>query len=90
MRSYPALRVHHRACADSPERERPREGPFWHYPQRVPIKGTRWQSALILHSATSSGYRSNVLTENNGGNANPQVSGGTNLGHNLCGFALCP
>lgn len=41
-----------------------------------------------------SGYRSNVFTENNGGNANPQVaeqSDAENLGANYCGTdALCP
>jgi hypothetical protein len=41
-----------------------------------------------------SGYRSNVFTENNGGNANPQVaeqSDAEDLGANYCGTdALCP
>lgn len=36
------------------------------------------------------GYRENVLTFNNGGDANPQVSGGTDLGANLCGSHVCP
>jgi hypothetical protein len=36
----------------------------------------------------SAGYRSNVFTVNNGTGLN--VSGGTNLGANLCGNALCP
>jgi len=39
----------------------------------------------------NSGYRSNVLTSNNGGDANPQVSGGLQLGSNVCGTDLvCP
>jgi hypothetical protein len=37
------------------------------------------------------GYRGNVLTNNNGGNANPQASSGINLGQNVCGTdAICP
>jgi hypothetical protein len=37
------------------------------------------------------GYRSNVFTGNNGGNANAQVSGGLELGPNVCGLDLvCP
>jgi len=40
---------------------------------------------------TDGGYSNNVVTENNGGNANPQVSGGTELGTNLCGTnTTCP
>ena len=39
---------------------------------------------------SNSGYRSNALTANNGGDANPQVIGGINLGENVCGFAVCP
>jgi len=35
------------------------------------------------------GYHGNVLAGNNGGDANPQVQGGTNLGGNLCGTAAC-
>jgi len=38
-----------------------------------------------------SGYRSNVLTGNNGSDANAQVSGGFPLGPNVCGTDLtCP
>jgi hypothetical protein len=40
--------------------------------------------------ASNTGLRSNVATANNGGDLNPQVSGGLNLGDNLCGTALCP
>jgi len=37
------------------------------------------------------GYRSNVFTGNNGGDANVQVSGGLQLGSNVCGLDLvCP
>lgn len=35
-------------------------------------------------------YRGNALRGNNGGSANPQVSGGLSLGNNLCGNAACP
>jgi hypothetical protein len=38
----------------------------------------------------SSGYAHNVATGNNGGNANPQVSGGIQMGGNICGDAVCP
>ncbi len=60
-------------------------------------------SSLILNSVATgnqshglllgagSGYRSNVANDNNGGNANPQVSGGIELGPNICAFdATCP
>ncbi len=41
--------------------------------------------------ALSTGYRNNVFGNNNGGDANPQVSSGTDLGGNLCGItAGCP
>jgi len=37
------------------------------------------------------GYRSNAFTMNNGGDANPQVSGGFQLGTNVCGTdTTCP
>jgi hypothetical protein len=37
------------------------------------------------------GYRSNTLTDNNGGNGNPQVSPGIELGANICGNnTVCP
>ena len=38
------------------------------------------------------GYRSNTLVNNNGGNINPQVAGGGfELGTNVCGFnTVCP
>lgn len=39
----------------------------------------------------ASGYVNNVINENNGGNANPQVTGGIELGKNICGLnAVCP
>jgi hypothetical protein len=41
-----------------------------------------------ITSFTTTGYLGNVLSGNNGGG--PQVSGAINLGHNLCGTALCP
>lgn len=44
---------------------------------------------LALGSAV--GYRSNVMRLNNGGNANPQVSGGLELDSNVCGLSTtCP
>jgi len=44
-----------------------------------------------LHMSFRSGYRSNTLTDNNGGNVNPQVVNGIQLGTNLCGNnTVCP
>lgn len=44
---------------------------------------------LLLDAET--GYRGNTVGNNNGGNANPQLSGGFDLGGNLCGGdATCP
>ena len=36
------------------------------------------------------GYAQNVVTQNNGGNTQVQVSGGIQMGPNVCGNALCP
>jgi hypothetical protein len=44
-----------------------------------------------LQGDLSSGYAANQFDNNNGGNANPQVSGGTEIGTNICGGdAICP
>jgi hypothetical protein len=44
---------------------------------------------LQLHA--TAGYGSNLLGNNNGGNANAQVSGGIQLGTNVCGTdTVCP
>jgi hypothetical protein len=47
-------------------------------------------SVLGLRLESTAGYVHNVLTGNNGGNANPQASGGIQMGANVCGTALCP
>ena len=39
---------------------------------------------------TNSRYTDNVIDNNNGGNGNPQISGGTAAGVNTCGSAPCP
>jgi hypothetical protein len=39
---------------------------------------------------SSSAYGSNLFRSNNGGDANPQVGSGFQLGTNLCGFVACP
>jgi hypothetical protein len=45
---------------------------------------------LWLDGGTS-GYVNNVIHDNHGGNANPQVTGGIELGKNICGLdAVCP
>jgi hypothetical protein len=43
-----------------------------------------------LFLVSGDGYVHNVLSGNNGGGANPQVSGGVQIGQNLCGAAVCP
>jgi len=44
-----------------------------------------------LQAPAGTGYGSNVINDNNGGNANPQVSGGIEIGPNVCGGdTTCP
>ena len=44
-----------------------------------------------IYGYGTAGYGDNNLYVNNGGNANPQVSGADEIGHNLCGGdATCP
>ena len=46
-----------------------------------------------LQISIESGYSGNILQDNNGGNASPQIFpgvGSRNLGQNMCGTALCP
>ena len=44
----------------------------------------------ILFDATSA-YKDNYFDGNNGGNENPQVSGGIEIGTNICGGdTTCP
>ena len=51
----------------------------------------RSNTDIGLALSSPSGYRSNVLTENNGGNANPQTGGGIEIGTNVCGLnTTCP
>jgi len=46
---------------------------------------------LLLAGAVPPGYWGNIVNFNNGGNANPQVSGGTQIGTNICGGdTVCP
>ena len=46
---------------------------------------------LANGSSNPSGYSNNVFVGNNGGNANPQVSGGVEMGTNMCGGnTTCP
>jgi hypothetical protein len=40
--------------------------------------------------SSNTGLRSNVATANNGGDLNPQMLGGVNLGENVCGTVVCP
>lgn len=47
--------------------------------------------AFGLNLGSTAGYGGNVLTFNNGGNLSPQVSGGLELGDNVCGTnTTCP
>ncbi len=54
----------------------------------------RSNADLGLALSSPSGFRSNVATENNGGNANPQIDGGIGaieIGTNVCGLnTTCP
>jgi len=51
----------------------------------------RRNTGLGLVMRATTGFRSNVVTENNGGNANPQTASGIELGPNVCGTDLvCP
>jgi hypothetical protein len=43
-----------------------------------------------LFITTTTRYVDNVLHDNNGGNANPQIIGGTQAGVNTCGTTACP
>ena len=43
-----------------------------------------------LFMVTSDGYVHNVLNANNGGSPNPQVTGGIQMGPNVCSGAICP
>lgn len=51
----------------------------------------RGNAGFGLSLVGAGGYHSNVLTGNNGGDANPQSSGGFQLGPNVCGTDMvCP
>lgn len=54
---------------------------------------SRGNTGVGLQITIESGYGGNILQENNGGNASPQIQAGPgsrNLGQNVCGLALCP
>jgi len=45
----------------------------------------------LLDTSGSTGYSNNQFENNNGGNENPQVSGGIEMGINICGGdTTCP
>lgn len=50
--------------------------------------GTNLGLGLMLSANTR--YADNIIDNNNGGNANPQISGGSSAGTNTCGSAPCP
>jgi len=50
--------------------------------------GTNLSYGLVL--TANSRYTDNIIDNNNGGNANPQVLSGTSAGVNTCGSAPCP
>lgn len=57
----------------------------------VTANTVRGSAEFGLLLETNSGYRSNVLSDNNGGDEAAQVSGGIDLGGNLCGAdGSCP
>jgi hypothetical protein len=58
---------------------------------RVVNSVSRGNTSFGLVLSGGSGYGSNVISGNNGGNINPQVSGGFQLGTNICGAGTtCP
>lgn len=46
--------------------------------------------AVLNYSGSTAGYKGNQFYDNNGGNENPQRTGGVSLGPNVCGGVLCP
>lgn len=53
--------------------------------------GIGLELGAVFDSGTETvGYVHNVVRRNNGGDANPQVTGGVQMGGNICGEALCP
>lgn len=45
--------------------------------------------AVLNYSGSTAGYSGNQFYDNNGGNANPQRTGGVSLGANVCGGVAC-
>ena len=57
------------------------------------LDNTMTKNAITgLNVSSGAGYGNNVISDNNGGNANPQVSGaGVEIGGNVCGVnTVCP
>jgi hypothetical protein len=55
------------------------------------ISGNSAIGLALSSGANNSGFTQNVITNNNGGNANAQTSGGKDLGTNVCGTrTTCP
>lgn len=55
------------------------------------VNGNDGMGLALSFISSDSGYGDNVINDNNGGNANPQVSGGVQIGTNVCGGdATCP
>lgn len=55
------------------------------------IRGNTFFGLVGLGAPANAGFRSNVITGNNGGDANPQTANGLQLGSNVCGTDLvCP
>ena len=49
------------------------------------------QDGVGLAADSLTGYKDNQFNSNNGGNTNPQVSGGIEIGTNVCGGdTTCP
>jgi hypothetical protein len=47
--------------------------------------------AVLNYGGSTAGFAGNQLWNNNGGNANPQMSGGVSIGANVCGLdTTCP
>lgn len=61
------------------------------FPGGLLIGNTIYNNTGFAMTLNDAGYVSNAIGQNNGGNANPQVNGGVELGENLCATnANCP
>jgi hypothetical protein len=62
-----------------------------HAQSKTAPRMTTLDSGSSMGRSGGTGYGNNQFSNNNGGNANPQVSGGIEMGTNICGGdTTCP